>query len=318
MKIPSFVCAGFRKCGTTSLYAVLSQNKDIYIPPVKETDFFCEKDIYSKGFEWYISRYFKECKENQVAGEINPRLSLMDKDVPKRLYDNLGKDLKIIFIMRNPVESLYSLFKMRAMYGRAFPDEDIELNLMENQSEAFDIFIKQNFLYDESQKKYIAHQDRTKIRMIGSGKYSEYIQEYLKYFSKENMMFIIFEEYIKNPIEVYKEIFKFIGVRFDNNINYNIKANEGNRLPIDLKSIEQYKKIAMDFTNYVNSDINSSLKEDIYRRKKYEQDISKVVKPAKKIYKISENAKEFLNNYYKEEKFNIEKIVNKDLSKLWF
>ena len=86
---------------------------------------------YAKGYDWYVKRYFGDCPREKLKGEVNPRLSMLDKTVPKKIYENAGKDVKLIFSVRNPVESLYSLFKMRALYGRAFPEEEKELNLEE-------------------------------------------------------------------------------------------------------------------------------------------------------------------------------------------
>ena len=40
-----FIVAGFRKCGTTSIYKVLSQHSQIYIPAVKEVDFFAGERV---------------------------------------------------------------------------------------------------------------------------------------------------------------------------------------------------------------------------------------------------------------------------------
>ncbi|RMF23048.1 MAG: sulfotransferase, partial [Cyanobacteria bacterium J083] len=43
MNKPNFVIAGVQKAGTTSVYNYLSQHPEVYMSPVKETNFF-ERD----------------------------------------------------------------------------------------------------------------------------------------------------------------------------------------------------------------------------------------------------------------------------------
>lgn len=315
MKI-DFMVAGFRKCGTTSIYKVLSQHSRIYIPPMKEIDFFADESEYAKGYEWYLKRYYGDCPEGKIKGEVNPRLSMLDRSVPKKIFDNIGKDVKLIFSVRNPVESLYSLFKMRALYGRAFPEEEKELNLEKKQNEMFDYFVKSNFVLENG--CYIANQERTKERMIGSGKYSSYIREYLKYFPKEQIKIIVFEEYIKDPKAVYQDLFSFLGISEEPQIDYYQKAMDGNRVPINLESMLEYsrlgEKYAADITEYVSADYERDLK----LRLQYEKDIQKTVRIPEVKYKMGEYAREVLNSYYEEEKKEIEELLGRDLTTLWW
>ena len=54
-RLPTFLVAGFPKCGTTSLAAWLSAHPEIHVPPRKEIDYF---DLhFSRGIEWYRSQF---------------------------------------------------------------------------------------------------------------------------------------------------------------------------------------------------------------------------------------------------------------------
>ncbi|MCI9537022.1 MAG: sulfotransferase domain-containing protein [Eubacterium sp.] len=311
-----FIVAGFRKCGTTSIYKVLSQHSQIYIPAVKEVDFFADEREYAKGYDWYVKRYFGDCPREKLKGEVNPRLSMLDKTVPKKIYENAGKDVKLIFSVRNPVESLYSLFKMRALYGRAFPEEEKELNLEEKQNDMFDYFVRSNFVYEDG--RYVANQERTRERMIESGKYSCYIKEYLKYFPKDQIKIIIFEEYIKDPMIIYQDLFSFLGIQEESHIDYYEKAMDGNRVPISIESMLEYDRIAEIYETGILGYNTADYGRDLRLRLQYEKDVEKTVKiPAVK-YKMGSYAREILNSYYEEEKKAMEDLLGRDLGTLWW
>ncbi len=67
-----FLVAGFMKCGTTSLYHILSKMDFIYLPQEKETYFFRWKDKVDHAQEVLIRRYFSDIKEGQTVGMIEP------------------------------------------------------------------------------------------------------------------------------------------------------------------------------------------------------------------------------------------------------
>ncbi len=315
MKI-DFMIAGFRKCGTTSLYEVLRQHKNIYIPAVKEVDFFTEDEIYKKGFDWYQNRFFADCPIDCIKGEVNPRLSHLNFDVPKRLYECIGKDLKLIFIVRNPIESLYSYFRMRALWGYAFPENEKEKNLCPQQNDIFDDFVRDNFIMRDG--RYIADKERTQLRMIDSGKYSNYIKRYLSYFPKENIKIIVFEEHIKNLKESYRDIFRFLGIPFDEDINYSIKAMDGKRIPISLESMKMYRKISMKFNDTIYKYDTADNKRDRKLRLQYDKDIRGVVKIPEKTYRMNPYAKDILQQYYNEEKEEMEILLDRTLRDVWW
>ncbi len=56
--IPSFVCAGTFKAGTTTLHDMLVQHQQICLPLPKETYFFGSKNLYEKGLDYYLTTFF--------------------------------------------------------------------------------------------------------------------------------------------------------------------------------------------------------------------------------------------------------------------
>ena len=77
----SFICIGFQKCGTTSLYDLLKQHSDIYLTEdVKEPMFYRVPFVRQiLGRDWYRHRYFGHLEE---AGRMGTdRLELTHEQI---------------------------------------------------------------------------------------------------------------------------------------------------------------------------------------------------------------------------------------------
>ena len=105
------------KCGTTSLHNYLNLHPEIYMQEEKELDYFIEKRNYKKGLNWYKSKF--NSKNSKILGESSPYYTKypLFKDVPKNIF-NLIPDIKMIYIVRDPITRLISHYKHNYMLGR--------------------------------------------------------------------------------------------------------------------------------------------------------------------------------------------------------
>ena len=121
MTMPNFLIIGAVKAGTTSLHDWLSQHPQIYMSSIKELNFFAfEGDNlevfkgkfnkeYLAGFETTLQGYRKHFQgvTNEIAiGESSPTY-LYHPKAPERIQHYIP-DVKLIAILRNPVERAYS------------------------------------------------------------------------------------------------------------------------------------------------------------------------------------------------------------------
>ncbi|MDY7015905.1 MAG: sulfotransferase, partial [Cyanobacteriota bacterium] len=123
MVLPNFLIIGAAKGGTTSLYTWLAQHPQIYMTPVKEPNFFAlqgENFNYPSGT--VSQRYLDECVTNFEAyleqfkavnceiaiGEASP-FYLYHPQAASRIQQTIP-DVKLIAILRDPVERAYSNF----------------------------------------------------------------------------------------------------------------------------------------------------------------------------------------------------------------
>lgn len=215
MKLPIFICVGAQKSGTTSLHDILKQHKDIVLPISKETKFFLYDRYYKKGIEYYKNEFFPDIKNKLIMGEIDPEYMYFDH-VAKNIYELLGNDIKIIFMLRNPVDRAYSHFLMNRRRG--YEKESFnKAILLESNRIKKDFFHKNHFSY------------------IDRGLYAKQIKNYLKYFKQENMFFILFEEdFLNNREDTINKLLNFLGLSNKHDINKNISSNKASFARIKL------------------------------------------------------------------------------------
>lgn len=242
----NFLGVGAQKSGTTTLYCILKQHPDIFMAKCKEIHFFDNDNNYSKGVSWYKNTHFNNTGEAKAIGEITPAYMFLDH-IPQNILKDLGGNIKFIFMLRNPVDRSYSNYKMELGRG--------------NEAESFSRAIElenERIVKSQGMKKTYGY--------IQRGFYARQIRNYLKYFPKENMIFIIFEEFIKDPSRLSKKIFDFLGVRSDIEIDYNIKANASNSAqPMDSQLKNKLSELYKDDIKDLESIIEKKL--DVWREK---------------------------------------------------
>ena len=204
--LPNFICPGTAKAGTTTLFEILNQHPEIYLPKVKETFFFWNDDYY-KGKKWYKEQYYKNVGNEKIIVDITP-LDMYFEYVPQRIKQTLGENIKIIFILRNPADRAFSHHSMSLRQGFETKSFEEALSLEGNRLKG-----------SIEDQRYFSYSDR--------GFYGKQIKSFLKIFKRENMYFITFEEFVKNPEKVVKDVFLFLGVEHNIKINYNIHTNKG-------------------------------------------------------------------------------------------
>jgi hypothetical protein len=122
-RLPDFLIPGAAKSGTTTVYQLLSQHPDLYFPPSRKEPFYFsfggEKPEYTdERFNrvpiWETEKYlelFEGAAENQLCGEASTSyLYTYEKSLGllKKFYGERIKELKVLIILRNPVERAYS------------------------------------------------------------------------------------------------------------------------------------------------------------------------------------------------------------------
>lgn len=214
-----FLCPGFAKCGTTSLHYALAQTPGVFLPSVKETHFLSQM-VNETTHEAFKNQFREADTVGKLVGSIEPSYKNNSEDV----YRYFGGDLKLIFCVRNPVDALYSLFKMEMsdntmMIGTDSPAPEIMLGCERVTPE----------LFDKWAAKY-------KFRYC----YAGFIRAFLKFYSKEQMKILVSEElYVDADVQM-GEVQEFLGIGKDERVKYSRfpRENVGGMVVKDQQSLE--------------------------------------------------------------------------------
>ena len=170
MSLPNFMCIGAAKSGTTTLYDILKQHPEIFIPAFKEPHFFDIPENYNNGIDWYKKNYFRKADRSIVA-DFTPSY-FFEKETPKRIFKDLGTKIKFVVLLRNPVDRAYShyLHSLRDKHEHLSFEESLQ-----HENNRIEQFIK-----DQDYLSYLRNS------YYHQGLYGNMIERYLQYFSLKN------------------------------------------------------------------------------------------------------------------------------------
>ena len=313
MHHPNFFLIGTVKGGTTSLFHYLSQHLDVYLSPIKEVNYFSAKDIdeskfakdYRHDIRIDLKKYFKEGMPYPVHithitneedylhlfSKVKTEKAIGEMSLSYMLYENVPQEIfktypnaKIMAILRNPAERAYSQFVMNLKQGK---------------------ILEKDFL------KEIIADDKKPVKGWGAnhqylmiGKYYEQLKRYYDIFPSKQIKIFLFDDFKAHPNAVVKEMFEFLEVDSNLNIDTSKKVNEG--------GVPKLKKI-----NYLlnQSGIISWAKNNLPHS--WRQPFKKLMYNNKKeiIPKMSTEERQFLIDYYREDILLLETLINRDLKK---
>jgi len=125
---PTFLIVGAAKSGTTSLYHYLREHPDIFMPFPKEPRFFAFAGAGPPDNDWerqslsrledYL-RLFRDAGESRERGEASVHYLFLHETTIRNIkkYHPDWRNLKIVIILRNPVERAFSNYSMLRMKG---------------------------------------------------------------------------------------------------------------------------------------------------------------------------------------------------------
>jgi hypothetical protein len=188
-RTPEFCIIGAQKAGTSTLWRVLSQHPEIFMPKKKELNFFFDDAEFKQGLTYY-ERFFDDAEDGQVCGEASPGY-ICHPRVPLRLK-RLLKNPKLILILRDPIQRAYSQYWDNRRWLR--------------EKHQFDDLVAQPLhqVFRPGKPNYFSR-----------GLYSLYLERYLKLFHREQILVLWFDELRSNPTSVFRQCFDFLGVSAD-------------------------------------------------------------------------------------------------------
>ncbi|MEZ5022956.1 MAG: sulfotransferase [Chitinophagales bacterium] len=309
---PNFFMVGVVKGGTTSLHKYLDQHPQIYMSPVKETNYFSRTDIdstkFSKAYAHDVNvdlkkflssdmkasihiahvtqqedyqKLFKNVTSEIAIGEASNSYILY-KNAPRLIFESYPK-AKIIMMLRNPIKRAFSQYVMNLRLGKT-----LEKN-----------FIKEIEQDDKAENKGWG----ANHQYLYIGKYYEQVKRYYDIFPKEQILICWYDEYKKDSQKVVKSIYNFLGVNEDFQVDTSEKLNTA--------GVPKFAKLNF----YINQLGAVSWAKRNFPRS-WREPFKRMMYSSKEevIPEMSPTEKQYLINYYKEDILKLSKLVDKDLS----
>jgi hypothetical protein len=168
--LPNLIIVGVHKAGTTSLYNYLSQHPEIYPSPKKEVNFFTPLILNEPlpAIQEYHS-FFSDWGGERYRMEASPRY-LYGKEVIAETIKREIPDVRIIIILREPVERMISFFNYIAAASRVPASMDFskfaEICQQSTSDDPRDVYVRgiqEGFYIDYLRSWYCVFGDALKI-----------------------------------------------------------------------------------------------------------------------------------------------------------
>lgn len=217
MTMPNFMLLGAAKAGTTSLYAYLRQHPQIYLPRIKEPNFFAygEAPFALQGPGAEILRrntIMTPTQYTQLFAGVTTETAIGEASVTNlwpracERIQHYAPSAKFIVLLRQPADRAYSHFLYHRSLGLE-PQADFAAALADEPNR-----LRQqwplHFCY-QSMSHYAAD-----------------LQNYLRHFPREQLRIYLYEELVAQPQQLLQEVFAFLGVAAtfapDISIRYNV------------------------------------------------------------------------------------------------
>lgn len=195
--LPDFVIVGAQKGGTAFLYHLLTRHPLVGPATYKEVHFFDR--YFELGPEWYRWR-FPQPREREdrttITGEATPYY-LFHPLAPERMA-RVVPDVKLIALLRNPVDRAYSHYQMQVQRGteKGTFEEALaaEGPRMGEGDGDWDSFEYRHFSY------------------LSRGLYAEQLERWFRVFGKDRMLVLKSEDFFAQPAEVLRAVQRFLSL----------------------------------------------------------------------------------------------------------
>ena len=221
--LPHFMCIGAQKSGTTWLYQNIRVHPELWLPPVKELDYF----TYSSSSPWlmllltgkpvqrlWLQRLIRKAwrkkrehmgwflrylflphndawyaslfsaNEGQIAGEMTPDYDILEPETVARIHA-LMPALKIIYLLRNPIERTWSQAN-RGVRQTLFKENHMDSQVIQQFMESEEPHRRSDYFYN--------------------------LQVWERFYPREQIFIGFFEQIEENPRQLVQDIYQFLGV----------------------------------------------------------------------------------------------------------
>ncbi|MDG1660872.1 MAG: sulfotransferase [Winogradskyella sp.] len=293
-----FFLVGAARCGTTSLYNYINNSDDVFLPNVKEPNFFSDVDSPNtedyklpKLGEKYHAKIIKDinvynalysdAKNSQLKGDTSPSY-VWDINVANKLFEHNPK-AKIIMSLRHPVDRAYSHYIMNYYTG---------VDKKHSFEEALNA--KKNQVWGSCNE------------YLEMGMYYNQVKAYFDVFPKEQIKVMVYENWTENLEEEIKNLYDFLGIKITDSV-FN-STTERNRI----QPVKNLYLLNFLRQNKIKEKVKSVINQDRIDKLKYY-----FFSDSKEIEKINPELRRKLSPNFKEDIDKLNALTGIDFHQKW-
>ena len=287
-----FIVVGAEKSGTTWLAEMLWQHPGIFVPRQKELHYFnrqldeapeIENYNFNKPVGWYL-RFYEEAPPGVKMGECCPAY-LWDAAAPQRIHD-FNPLVKIVMILRNPVERFLSAYRYLAQRGVVTTSD-------------FHVVLQ-----------------RHRELLLDRGAYHPQVRRYLDLFPPGQVRVYWFDDLRREASSMLLDIEAFIGVEpfVPENVNEEINVTQEPRSPWVSRMLARVKRFTRKYRLSVLIELARSLgaAEWFTNMRDWNKQAKKPSKPP--VVDTSSIDRQWLYDHYREDIEQLERLLQVDLT----
>ena len=196
MRLPDFLIGGAPRAGTTWLHSLLDRHPDVYMakPVAPEPKFFLVDGVYEKGLDFYSRTWFAGVGPDRMAGEKSTDY-LESAPAAERIARDLPH-VKLVFILREPVERAYSNYLWTKMNGLETEDFAAALRLEGRRERE----LPERFRFVRPYSYF------------SRGLYADLLEPYVARFAGDRILILRFEDIEETPGALAASLHRFLDV----------------------------------------------------------------------------------------------------------
>ena len=205
--LPNFIIAGAQKAGTTSLFGYLRNHPQCAASLTKEVHYYDKN--FARGGAWYRMHFPLAAPNSRppnrgtpICFEASPYY-MFEPRVPQRIRRTLP-EVKLIFLLRNPVTRAYSHYQHSVRRRRetlSFEDAIA--------AEPARLAGEHERLLADATHQSPAHQQ---FSYLARGIYVDQLQRWLGEFPRTQTLILQSEQLFRQPADAFRRVLEFLGL----------------------------------------------------------------------------------------------------------
>src|SRR4030095_13354334 len=188
-----FILAGAQKSGTTALHYFLQKHPKITMGDQQEIHFFDNDAMFVSSVDYeQLHKHYPWVASSTIAGDCTPSY-IYHQPASERIW-NYNPKIKLLILLRNPVERAFAHWNMQRFKGR----------------EPLDFF---DAVREEKTRIACAPPDEARrFAYVDRGFSAQQLERLFQFYPREQVKIVKFEEFRKKQRETLASIFSFLAL----------------------------------------------------------------------------------------------------------